>query len=71
MTAQILKLWGHALNADVTPNDNFFELGGNSLLVIRVLREMREQGLPKVTTQDFYRNSTAGRFIEVVRDAQA
>lgn len=71
LTAQILKLWGHALNADVTPNDNFFELGGNSLLVIRVLREMREQGLPKVTTQDFYRNSTAGRFIEVVRDAQA
>ncbi|WP_328930652.1 non-ribosomal peptide synthetase (plasmid) [Streptomyces sp. NBC_00190] len=70
LTAQILKLWGHALNADVTPKDNFFELGGNSLLVIRVLREMREQGLPKVTTQDFYRNSTAGRFIEVVRDAQ-
>jgi hypothetical protein len=31
---------------------------------------MREQGLPKVATQDFYRNSTAGRFVELVRDAQ-
>ncbi|MFJ4283641.1 amino acid adenylation domain-containing protein [Streptomyces massasporeus] len=71
LATQILKLWGHALNADVTPQDNFFELGGNSLLVIRVLREMREQGLPKVTTQDFYRNSTAGRFIALVRTAQA
>ncbi|MEU6237428.1 amino acid adenylation domain-containing protein, partial [Kitasatospora sp. NPDC047058] len=67
---RILKLWSHALNAEVTVQDNFFELGGNSLLVIRVLREMREQGLPKVTTQDFYRNSTAGRFIELVRDAR-
>ncbi|MBW5485705.1 amino acid adenylation domain-containing protein, partial [Streptomyces bambusae] len=70
LAGQILKVWGHALNCDVTPQDNFFELGGNSLLVIRVLREMRDQGLPKVTTQDFYRNSTAGRFIELVRDAQ-
>ncbi|MET9610099.1 non-ribosomal peptide synthetase [Streptomyces sp. NPDC006512] len=70
LTEQILKVWGHALNCDVTTKDNFFELGGNSLLVIRVLREMRGQGLPKVTTQDFYRNSTAGRFIELVRDAQ-
>ncbi|MEW2124651.1 non-ribosomal peptide synthetase [Streptomyces sp. NPDC007259] len=68
--AQILKLWGHALNTEVTEKDNFFELGGNSLLVIRVLREMRELGLPKVTTQDFYRNSTAGRFIALVRESQ-
>lgn len=69
--AQILKLWGHVLNTEVTEQDNFFELGGNSLLVIRVLREMRELGMPKVTTQDFYRNSTAGRFIELVRDSQS
>ncbi|MGW3204469.1 amino acid adenylation domain-containing protein [Streptomyces sp. NPDC001135] len=68
---RILKLWAHELNADVTREDNFFELGGNSLLVIRILRQMREEGLPKVTTQDFYRNSTAGRFIELVRAAQA
>ncbi|MGW7465531.1 amino acid adenylation domain-containing protein [Streptomyces xantholiticus] len=70
LTEQILGLWGHALNTEVTLKDNFFELGGNSLLVIRVLREMREKGLPKVATQDFYRNSTAGRFVELVRDAQ-
>ncbi|MEU8893067.1 amino acid adenylation domain-containing protein [Streptomyces sp. NPDC048442] len=70
LAAQLLKLWGHALNAEVTEQDNFFELGGNSLLVIRLLREMRELGLPKVSTQDFYRNSTAGRFIELVRDSQ-
>ncbi|MFD4777754.1 amino acid adenylation domain-containing protein, partial [Streptomyces sp. NPDC058427] len=71
LTEQVLGLWGHALSCEVTLKDNFFELGGNSLLVIRVLREMREQGLPKVTTQDFYRNSTAGLFIDLVREAQA
>ncbi|MFF3115353.1 amino acid adenylation domain-containing protein [Kitasatospora sp. NPDC057904] len=70
LTDQVLKLWSHALGAEVGLQDNFFELGGNSLLVIRVLREMRDQGLPKVTTQDFYRNSTAGRFVELVRDAR-
>ena len=48
-------------------DDNFFELGGNSLLVVRMLRELPEQGLPKVAMQDFYRNSVAGRFIELVR----
>ncbi|MFE6700428.1 amino acid adenylation domain-containing protein [Streptomyces sp. NPDC057718] len=71
LTERILRMWGNALNTEVTLKDNFFELGGNSLLVIRVLREMREQGLPRVATQDFYRNSTADRFVELVRGAQA
>ncbi|MEU2801183.1 MULTISPECIES: amino acid adenylation domain-containing protein [unclassified Streptomyces] len=71
LAERILRMWGNALNTDVTLKDNFFELGGNSLLVIRILREMREQGLPRVATQDFYRNSTAGRFVELVRNAQA
>ncbi|MBL3669467.1 amino acid adenylation domain-containing protein [Streptomyces sp. M2CJ-2] len=65
---EILKLWSHALNTEVGLDDNFFELGGNSLLVIRLLREMRDRGLPRIATQDFYRNSTASRFIEIVRE---
>ncbi|MFI2508376.1 amino acid adenylation domain-containing protein [Streptomyces sp. NPDC018972] len=66
----ILALWRQVLGCEVEPGDNFFELGGNSLLVIRLLREMRDRGLPRVSTQDFYRNSVATQFIQLVRGAQ-
>ncbi|MEV5242004.1 amino acid adenylation domain-containing protein [Streptomyces cinnamoneus] len=69
VTAEILQLWSQALNTDVGLDDNFFELGGNSLLVIRLLREMRDRGLPRVSTQDFYRNSVAAQFVQLVHSA--
>ncbi|MFJ7280392.1 amino acid adenylation domain-containing protein [Kitasatospora sp. NPDC098663] len=67
--AAVLAVWERLLNAPVGLRDNFFELGGNSLLVVRLLRELHEQGLPRVSMQDFYRNSVAAQFIEVVRAA--
>jgi hypothetical protein len=68
VTAEILGLWSRILNTEVSIDDNFFEIGGNSLFVIRVLREMRDLGLPRVSTHEFYRHSTAARFIELVRE---
>ncbi|MFF7459274.1 amino acid adenylation domain-containing protein [Kitasatospora sp. NPDC008115] len=65
----VLAVWERLLNTEVGLRDNFFELGGNSLLVVRLLRELREQGLPRVSMQDFYRNSVAAQFVEVVRNA--
>ncbi|MFD9716482.1 non-ribosomal peptide synthetase [Streptomyces sp. NPDC059076] len=62
----VLGVWSRCLRREVMADDNFFELGGNSLLVVRVLSEMREQGLPGVTPRDFYANSTAGQFIRLV-----
>ncbi|MFI9123640.1 non-ribosomal peptide synthetase [Streptomyces bikiniensis] len=70
LASNILGILRRALNVDVTVKDNFFELGGNSLLVIRVLRQMQEEGLPKVSTRDFYRNSTVGHLVELVRTLQ-
>ena len=55
-----LRIWSRSLGVPVRPEDNFFELGGNSLLVIRVLAEMRDAGMPKLSARDFYGNSTAG-----------
>ncbi|MFJ3880268.1 non-ribosomal peptide synthetase [Streptomyces sp. NPDC090077] len=63
----VLDLWRRRLGTEVGVQDNFFELGGNSLLVVRVIAELRELGLPKVSVQEFYGNSTAGRFVELVR----
>jgi aryl carrier-like protein len=66
---RVLGLWSRHLQTEVRPEDNFFELGGNSLLVVRLLRDLRESGLPGISMQDFYRNSTAGQFVEAVRRA--
>ncbi|MDP9616466.1 amino acid adenylation domain-containing protein [Streptomyces demainii] len=63
----VLAIWSRHLKAEVRLEDNFFQLGGNSLLVVRMLAELRSEGLPKVSMQDFYRNSGAGQFIELVR----
>jgi hypothetical protein len=62
----ILALWSDVLNTEVTREDNFFELGGNSLLVERVLITMRSRRMPKVSVREFYTNSTAGQFIDLV-----
>ncbi|GAA2596388.1 amino acid adenylation domain-containing protein [Streptomyces tubercidicus] len=63
----ILNIWSKHLNTLVNPEDNFFTLGGNSLLVVRVLAEMREQNLPKVSPRQFYSHSTAAQFTELVQ----
>ena len=67
IATRLLALWSRLLNTEVCPSDNFFEMGGNSLLVVRLLRELPDHGLPRVTMQDFYRHSDAARFIELVR----
>ncbi|MGW1494557.1 amino acid adenylation domain-containing protein [Streptomyces sp. NPDC002402] len=66
----VLSIWSKQLNTPVKPQDNFFVLGGNSLLVVRVLAEMRERNLPKVSLKQFYRHSTATEFTELVRQLQ-
>ncbi|NED06974.1 amino acid adenylation domain-containing protein [Streptomyces sp. SID6648] len=67
LESELLALLGRHLGTEVRVDDNFFELGGNSLLVVRVLADLRELGLPRISTRDFYGNSTAGQFIEFVR----
>ncbi|WP_424640537.1 amino acid adenylation domain-containing protein [Embleya sp. AB8] len=66
LAAAVLDIWSHCLRTPVTREDNFFEMGGNSLLVVQVLTSMRERQLPRVSTRDFYSNSTAGQFINLV-----
>ncbi|WP_063821861.1 non-ribosomal peptide synthetase [Streptomyces sp. e14] len=64
----MLDIWSRHLGTRVGPEDNFFSLGGNSLLVVRVLAEVKELGAPKIAVRDFYRNSFARQFIQLVRD---
>lgn len=71
MADEVLELWSRHLGTKVAISDNFFELGGNSLLVIRVLAELRSMGLPKVTLRQFYHNSTAAQFAALLQTAGA
>jgi hypothetical protein len=64
---EVLELWSRHLGTKVAISDNFFELGGNSLLVVRVLAELTDMGLPKVTLPQFYRNSTAAQFAALLQ----
>ncbi|MFF4059266.1 amino acid adenylation domain-containing protein [Streptomyces sp. NPDC001668] len=63
----VLGIWSKQLNTPVNLQDNFFTLGGNSLLVTRVLAEMRDQNLPKISPRQFYSHSTAAQFIGLVQ----
>jgi amino acid adenylation domain-containing protein len=67
MADEVLELWSRHLRTKVAISDNFFELGGNSLLVVRVLAELRSMGLPKVTLPQFYHNSTAAQFAALLQ----
>ncbi|MFI6440761.1 non-ribosomal peptide synthetase [Streptomyces sp. NPDC050759] len=64
----LLDIWRRHLGTRVGPEDNFFTLGGNSLLVVRVLAEVKELGAPKIAVRDFYQNSFARQFVQLVRE---
>lgn len=66
VTDVVLRIWSELLNTRVTLEDNFFTLGGNSLLVVRALDRMRERNLPKISAKQFYGNSTAAQFVQLV-----
>ncbi len=67
IVGEVLRLWSCHLETNVGVSDNFFELGGTSLLVVRVLGELKKLDLPKMTVQQFYRNSTAAQFAALLR----
>ncbi|MFE6667641.1 non-ribosomal peptide synthetase [Streptomyces sp. NPDC057697] len=71
LAGTVLAVWSDLLGVPVRTSDNFFELGGNSLLVVRLLSELRSRGLPRVTTRQFYSNSSADRFIALVAELVA
>ncbi|MDT0528064.1 amino acid adenylation domain-containing protein [Micromonospora sp. DSM 115977] len=55
---RIRVVWERVLGAEVGPEDNFFDLGGNSLLALRLLRELRAQGLGEFTPRHLYVHPT-------------
>ncbi|WP_051865925.1 non-ribosomal peptide synthetase [Streptomyces griseus] len=57
----VADVWRRALGVPlVGPRDNFFDLGGNSLLLMHVVKELRDTLDPSVTRVDVFRYPTVG-----------
>ena len=55
----ITEIWQRALGiAKVGTRDNFFDIGGHSLLVVQVLKELREKVSKPVQMTDLFRHTT-------------
>jgi acyl carrier protein len=55
----IAEIWQRALGLPkVGTRDNFFDIGGHSLLVVQVLKELREKFSKPVQMTDLFRHTT-------------
>lgn len=67
MERRIADIWKNLLNVDVIGvNDNFFELGGNSLLVVRMLGQLKKEISADVAVADFFRTPTIHALAQVI-----
>ncbi|MFC5946077.1 phosphopantetheine-binding protein, partial [Micromonospora harpali] len=67
---RIRAVWQRVLGAEVGPEDNFFDLGGNSLLALRLLNELRDQGLADLTPRHLYVHQTVRGLAEAIGAAR-
>ncbi|MFF3852260.1 non-ribosomal peptide synthetase [Micromonospora sp. NPDC002575] len=67
---RIRAVWQRVLGAEVGPEDNFFDLGGNSLLALRLLNELRDQGLADLTPRHLYMHQTVRGLAEAIGAAR-
>nr|WP_082481427.1 alpha/beta fold hydrolase [Pseudomonas sp. Leaf127] len=66
---QLAAIWQEVLGRDhIGLNDDFFELGGHSILMLGVLRRVREQIDERFAMHDFMRHPTLEKQAELLRD---
>ncbi|NNC55839.1 MAG: hypothetical protein HKO07_08990, partial [Pseudomonadales bacterium] len=55
----VLSVWKRALGVgEIAADENFFDIGGHSLLVIQVLKDLREQTGQRIQMTDLFRYTT-------------
>jgi natural product biosynthesis luciferase-like monooxygenase protein len=66
--ALVLDIWKRTLGtSQIGLRDNFFDIGGHSLLVIQVLKELREKSARPIQMTDLFRHTTVeslARFLQ-------
>ncbi|HEY3699042.1 MAG TPA: MupA/Atu3671 family FMN-dependent luciferase-like monooxygenase, partial [Spongiibacteraceae bacterium] len=57
--AMITDIWRRALGlSEVSTRDNFFDIGGHSLLIVQVLKELREKVAKPIQMTDLFKYTT-------------
>jgi phthiocerol/phenolphthiocerol synthesis type-I polyketide synthase E len=65
--APLAELWCRALGVpSAKPEDSFFQLGGESLSLVRLLRDVREQTGVRIAVAELLDKPTFGRLVELV-----
>ena len=68
----VLDIWKRVLGAaEIGLRDNFFDIGGHSLLVIQVLRELRDRISRPVQLTDLFRHTTVESLARFLAEDQA
>ncbi len=64
---KLCQIWSQLLNAEkIGINDDFFQLGGHSMLVVQLVRVLKEWGL-HVTIKQVFDNPTIARLLSVAK----
>ncbi|QMU66413.1 MAG: hypothetical protein GKR88_20395 [Flavobacteriaceae bacterium] len=62
----LIEIWTRVLNIDsITIHDNFFELGGDSIVSIRIVSEVRKQGI-RLQPNDLFEYQTIEELSEIL-----
>lgn len=65
----VWDIWRKVLNLDtISIHDNFFELGGHSILVMQVIRELRDIFGVTISFQEFYLYPTIDLIDRIIKD---
>ncbi|KPA10853.1 protein containing Beta-ketoacyl synthase, partial [Candidatus Magnetomorum sp. HK-1] len=68
MEAQLTGIWETVLSAtQIGPDDNFFQLGGNSLLVVRLIKEINEQLSLSLPVTALFQNPTISKLMSHIQ----
>ncbi|MFJ3640156.1 amino acid adenylation domain-containing protein [Streptomyces sp. NPDC090108] len=71
LPSRLRAVWEKLFGFRVGPDDDFFALGGNSLLGVRLLAAMREQGLPTFPLPQLYLHRTVNALSAVLEATES
>ena len=64
---QIAQVWGETLGFhQVDVNDNFYELGGDSILALKIVNQISQQGALELEVADLFKHATIASLAEFV-----
>jgi len=67
METKLAEIWQDLLNIEqVGINDNFFELGGNSILLVKMHRQLEQEYPNKIKIVDLFSHSTIAKLVQLL-----